>query len=1756
MSSNPTGASPVSPPRNPHGVQLLPRALRPAVFPPGSCDLIPGPDAGALKIAQSHLQAHGLSPEAASVLPEPNIPTLPPLVGNNLAEHFWRIGAASAQPWLGMAHILADSSLPNPKTFPSGLKGDYSVPHYNHSTESSRPEWVKQPGWTRYEVQRDSHGKIAHLSPGTPVPYPPAEDGPLVFDIETLAAASFPAVLAVAASEKAMYSWLSPWLFELDRPDVGPERPYSQEERNDAMRLIPLGAEQKEAPRKDQLPGAPRRQVARLIVGHNVGYDRARVRDEYTLAPTSTRWLDTMSLHAATAGIASPQRQTWKHITKRRNAKKEAAAKANVNSESNAALDQEDLNGLSFPNFRQEDVDFAESNDAVDYTSVEAMESSLDATLDTDFLERFASRNWIDVASSNSLAEVARLHCNINVPKETRNVFMEADNKSIIVDQLDKLLTYCATDVWVTHEVFRKVWPAFSRDACPHPATMAGVFQLGSTHLPVDREWDDYLRRSEGYYTRARTALDDELSSLAERTRAVYTHGVTSEQAQSWANEHQACLDNALEEMKRRNREPDSGHRSMTSESFEDQARPPWSGDPWLSQLDWSPKKPRLSKPSSKRKMDQWWRTHVPRWYRDLVLKAESTDSVGISDGRAGTVTSLSNSAAIALIQPSWDGRAIHRLSSRVDPVRLWRFVPPPGSRKDELGEPVPELKGVSGILTAKMAKRAGERLTALEPSGLGDKALNTLRQLNIPLTKMYVSQLAEQVVRPFLQPPATSKAADLSGPSLDSLPSPLANLDWTLVPRFTPVPQPAVKVEQEVLGKERSASQDPVEAEWWPKWYWDLAKEGGKAKVSMRNRSAPLLMSMTWHGMPLCYSRQHGWIFRLSHDPAHSETNNKSEERDPNANANADSNEKEVTNAETAITARVSPLLFTSSADVRFLIDQEESGAEYFKVPHEDGANANVGTPFGKAFVKAFERGVLASANAPSTAKAALDLNAFCSYWISARQRILNQTVIWDGHDGVQLTSSGSPTKPQQPIHTQLEAPGGFSSGQVGLILPQVIQMGTVTRRAIEQTWLTASNAKEKRVGSELKAMVKSPPGWSIVGADVDSEELWICSVLGDAQFGHHGSTAIGWMTLEGTKALGTDLHSKTASILGTSRNEAKVFNYSRIYGAGVKHATQLLLKADPSMDAGHATHKAKELYKQTKGRRTPGNKFFNKCFWHGGSESFVFNKLESIAVLDEPRTPVLGCGVTTALSRAYLPTKTHADGTVQEAYLPSRVNWVVQSSGVDYLHLLLTSMDHLCRTYGIQARFLLSFHDDVRYLVKDEDAPRAALALQVANFWTRSMFAYMLEMDDLPLGCAFFSQVDVDKILRKEPTDPCVTPSHPDAVPHGSSLTIEQTIEATGAAGLGRPILPPSGVSSLSSKEEGVQSPFAENSYAPFTASPNRLSLMAPSYPAFNLSRPRHRSEGIRGRSFLYAQSTSKRNEIAALDRKIKALDAASHKAQLDLDAQEGWNELADVVSRASSPKVKKSQISNSSASVTKARSMKNSEPKPKEESKAGMQAENTDTVADTVSPSEPESVDTNVGKDCRWPGSAPTYDVDHHLSPHSPRSSRRPAFAASMWPNTQGRCFHTSSRSQSKSGPVSSPERGGLGPRKTHSKKESLHQAVVKKPVAPIATTDDLSGLTRNLIPKRQGGLAVPFFRRHEHKKNVNLLYRHLLRLTRRPLPESAVNANDYAQLAPWVSEWARHHRKNTSPGVVASQMERAMNVCTRLLCFIPA
>jgi DNA polymerase gamma 1 len=388
-----------------------------------------------------------------------------------------------------------------------------------------------------------------------------------------------------------------------------------------------------------------------------------------------------------------------------------------------------------------------------------------------------------------------------------------------------------------------------------------------------------------------------------------------------------------------------------------------------------------------------------------------------------------------------------------------------------------------------------------------------------------------------------------------------LRNIDWERKPiRMTKgksnaktviEPKPMANQNLELVGK--------------PGWYCSLwCTKSKQIKISLSKSIAPYLLRLQWKSNPLVNTKTHGWCYHSLPD------------------------------------FKTSDLKIKEEDIKEDLGDLYLPGRNYYRVPHP-GGDSNCGKPLSKNFMKAFEADVLTS-NHPK-AKELLKLHAQGTYWLSSRERILSQMVVWDRKG--ELTGSK----------------------EAGVIVPLTIAMGTVTRRATESTWLTASNAKINSIGSELKAKIKAPPGYKIVGADVDSQELWIASLLGDSQFGFHGSTAIGFMTLQGTKSQATDLHSVTGKIVGISRDIAKIFNYSRIYGAGVKYATELLVKHVPGLAKDQAKIKAEKLFSSTKGIRFRSSKC--EPFWFGGTESFMFNVLEKIAKATDSRTPVLNCQI-----------------------------------------------------------------------------------------------------------------------------------------------------------------------------------------------------------------------------------------------------------------------------------------------------------------------------------------------------------------------------------------------------------------------------------------------------------------------------------------------------------------------------------------------
>ncbi|TFK38611.1 DNA polymerase family A-domain-containing protein [Crucibulum laeve] len=1192
--------------RNEVGVQLLSRKLHSQVFRNVS---FPPPKSAYVQIAQEHLQMHGLDPSQGSVLPDTAF-QLPPLQGSDLSEHFHRIGTHAAEPWLGLAKTYASVHLP-PK--PDG--------------------WDIQSGWTKYHFRPDGSSYSEHVE------YPMQDDGTpeqmLTFDVETMPPYHPYAIMACAASETAWYAWISPWLLG---------------QTEDPQQLIPFGD-----------PKTPR-----VVVGHNVSYDRGRIREEYSVESTMNRFIDTMALHVAIKGISSHQRPAWMKYKKNKDEQveqREEAVEAVV--ELIDAVDQRHKTELDadkkeeLRRLRQEMTE-----------SLSLLQQSDSAMVDPDVNEaEITSKRWEELTSANSLADVAKLHCGIQMDKQVRSDFMSLAPTEIR-DNVAEYLDYCCNDVYVTHCVYATALPTFLQ-GCPHPVSFAGILTMGSSFLTVNQEWEAYLKNAEDVYREMEEGVQRKLKKLAEDAKAL----------------------------------ADAGDESK------------WKNDPWLSQLDWTPKiagKSRGMFSPGVYNVEQQEQPEIEPTPITLTAFAEN-ETVAYRAWYAEILSNPFSEKSLKQIIP-----IVLRLSYDGHPLRYhykegWHYL-----KDDQIS--YMDTNGGKKAFQILNKKHALQSLQDGKLTSVDDELLKDFSTTRSEDAQRKLMQLTESIL------------TDTDAKTCKDDPW-LCQLDWKVVELTSQ------SNGTKVLKPKKVKAPKPVKAPpvLWPKWYWEATKPRkdlppGTLEITVRNRIAPLLLRLSWLGHPLVHSREHGWTFRVP--------------------------------AKTNFKTRSAPLSFYDPVD-EALADASLRGEHiFYKLPHKDGDRANVGNPLAKTFMKYAQDGTLKSPGDEATE--ALDMNAQCSYWISARDRILNQTVLW-----------------QDP---KLDL--GFAEEKEekwGIILPQVITMGTVTRRAIEKTWLTASNAKKNRVGSELKAMVRAPKGYSIVGADVDSEELWISSCMGDAQFGLHGATALGWMTLEGTKGAGTDLHSKTASILGISRDQAKVFNYSRIYGAGMRHAVLLLLQSNAGMLPEQAQKLAENLYASTKGKNTHRTDIFERKFWFGGTESYVFNKLEEIALSDKPQTPALGCGVTYALSKEYLPAEFGSD------YMPSRINWVVQSSGVDYLHLLIVSMDHLIAKYDIKARYLISVHDELRYLVKDEDRYRAALALQIANLWTRSLFAYKLGMDDLPQGVAFFFGVDIDKVLRKEVDMPCVTPSQPNPIPPGECLDITGVLKKTNGGSLwsdGRPM------------------------------------------------------------------------------------------------------------------------------------------------------------------------------------------------------------------------------------------------------------------------------------------------------------------------------------------------------------------------------
>src|SRR2546423_1401474 len=303
----------------------------------------------------------------------------------------------------------------------------YAKKFANSSIPERPRQWIRRSGWTKYHIDGSSEAIEA------------PQESMLSFDVEVLYKESSFAVMACAASPTAWYAWLSPWLLG--------------ETENDRQ-LIPLGN-----------PDVPR-----IVVGHNIGYDRARVKEEYSIKQSRNFFMDTMSLHVAVNGMCSRQRPTWMKHKKNRDLRDK----------------------------------ISEENNSVELTTM----------LENKMLSEEEEELWVGRSSINSLRDVAKFHCGVTIDKSQRDYFGELDRAGVR-EKLDELLDYCAADVRITHRVYQKVFPNFL-DTCPHPVSFGALRHLSSVILPVDETWNQYLDSAEATYLKRLEDVNERLVQLSD----------------------------------------------------------------------------------------------------------------------------------------------------------------------------------------------------------------------------------------------------------------------------------------------------------------------------------------------------------------------------------------------------------------------------------------------------------------------------------------------------------------------------------------------------------------------------------------------------------------------------------------------------------------------------------------------------------------------------------------------------------------------------------------------------------------------------------------------------------------------------------------------------------------------------------------------------------------------------------------------------------------------------------------------------------------------------------------------------------------------------------------------------------------------------------------------------------------------------------------------------------------------------------------
>lgn len=418
---------------NPLNIQILGKSLSEKVFPSNFSNSEPEQSQEmrlnrlqmqTLELSRNHLESH-LIPwkKDHQLLPEIPGNFIPGLLGQSgsLKEHFMWMATELGAEYFKLAMEFGKEIERNEPKAPE-----------KEAIEMLLKEFGRKGGWFKWNSNLFK--------------WDSALEGPtdkvIVFDVETSPLISQFPILACAYGSSGWYIWLQS----------------EQDPESDLDKLIPL---------KHPI----------LVIGHHVAFDRARIKEEYdSLDRRECRFLDTLSMHCAVAGLSSQQRGLWQDRKKRKS--------------------------------------LEESSEESSEESLEIEEYDEEEELNNDSTEKWGSR-----CSMNNLADALKLHCNRKLDKSVRDdILLKSTSKEEIISVLPDILFYCAKDVEATAHLFSVLLPKFLKKS-PHAVTFTALLEMGSFILPVEKDsWMSYIETCDGMLEEATKLIEFELNNLVEET--------------------------------------------------------------------------------------------------------------------------------------------------------------------------------------------------------------------------------------------------------------------------------------------------------------------------------------------------------------------------------------------------------------------------------------------------------------------------------------------------------------------------------------------------------------------------------------------------------------------------------------------------------------------------------------------------------------------------------------------------------------------------------------------------------------------------------------------------------------------------------------------------------------------------------------------------------------------------------------------------------------------------------------------------------------------------------------------------------------------------------------------------------------------------------------------------------------------------------------------------------------------------------------